>query len=350
MNYVADERLYYISVESQLPINYCLVQCDAEVQLSDVERNLAILNVIKPDESGQEGQLLATFRCQANTTRLEMKLRSSERPTSDLVRLHVVLVNMEPQPVSAELPGGCVVNNAAVLRTFRLTCLRHHVRCQPFEWEGRPYDRLTFGGGFSLADAHNWIASCLPNVPDKIPAVEGEGPDDAISFYFLNRQWETALSVHYRRGQMVFLSDNPVALSHVREFVSREATSVKNIQLSITAGSGGRNKEEDAVTAGELVRRIHPRLTEMICRKDRSILCAALKEAATDQLAQDSSSSDWMTEEFRTILQTTPGTTSASGEDEDDPCSLQELQSMLAPFKCLVIGSLHKGAQNLDEP
>ena len=281
---------------------------------------------------------MATFRCQANTTRLEMKLRCPERSTSDLVRIYIAPANhINPQPaVGAELVSGSAASHPAVLKTFRLACLCQHVRCPPFEWEGQHHSRLTFSGGFSLADAHNWVASCLPNVPDKIPVVEGDGPDDSISFFFVCRQWETALSCHYRRGQVDFLSDNAVALSYVREFISREATSVKNIQLSIIAGSAGGGGGEQEATA-DLVRRLHPRLTELAGRKDRAVLCAALREAATDQLAQDSSStvSDWMTEEFRTILQTC-----SLPEDEDPRAAdtFHELQSTLG-HSLVVIGS-----------
>lgn len=113
--------------------------------------------------------------------RLEMKLRCPERSTRDDLRLYV--------SSSLQQQLGC-----AALKTFQLVCLCQHVRCQPFEWEamGRPYSQLTFRGSFSQADTHNWIFSCLPNVPDKVPV------DDEISFYFRNDQWTTLLSCHYR--------------------------------------------------------------------------------------------------------------------------------------------------------
>jgi hypothetical protein len=46
MNFVGQQNAYYISVESQVSINFILVQCDTNVQLMDVERNLAILSVV----------------------------------------------------------------------------------------------------------------------------------------------------------------------------------------------------------------------------------------------------------------------------------------------------------------
>lgn len=107
-----------------------------------------------------------------------MKLVCAERNSSDLVRL-CVSPSIQPR--------------FAILKSFRLVCLCRHVRCQPFQWgASTPHSRLTLRGGFSQADAHNWIVSCLPNVPEKVPA------EEEISFYFRNNQWETALVVQYR--------------------------------------------------------------------------------------------------------------------------------------------------------
>lgn len=48
MHYMAEENVYYVSLESQVSVNYCLVQCDAtDVHLMDVERSLSILSPIK---------------------------------------------------------------------------------------------------------------------------------------------------------------------------------------------------------------------------------------------------------------------------------------------------------------
>ena len=51
---------------------------------------------------------------------------------------------------------------------------------------------MDWTGGFSLADVHNWVGSCLPNVPEKLPS------DEEINFFFRHDRWKTALSVNYR--------------------------------------------------------------------------------------------------------------------------------------------------------
>ncbi|EFX79859.1 hypothetical protein DAPPUDRAFT_197260 [Daphnia pulex] len=274
-----NQNAYYISVESQVSINFILVQCDTNVQLMDVERNLAILSVVDHEKNGPS-RLTATFRCQpTQSTRLEMKLICAERNTSDQVRLYVSPSIQEPR--------------LAFLKSFRLGCLCNHVRCHPpesFQWSAStPPSSLTLRGGFSQADAHNWIVSCLPNVPEKVPA------DEEIHFYFRNDQWQSKLDVQYRRGEIVFLSDNVVALSLCRDFISREATT-KSIQLAM-------NAEVTWEATEILLHHVHPQLLDLIHRRQRTALALALQEAATDQLALDATGdADWMTAELRDIV------------------------------------------------
>ena len=98
-----------------------------------------------------------------------------------------------------------------------------------------------------------------------------------------------------RRGEIVFLSDNVVALSHVRDFISREATT-KSVQLTMNAVVTWEATEI-------LLHHVHPQLLDLIHRRQRNTLALALQEAATDQLALDATSDeDWMTTEFRDIV------------------------------------------------
>lgn len=65
---------YTLSIEVQMPIDTILLQSDVPVDLLDVEKNSAVVSYSSCDpESGNF--LLATYRCQANTTRLELKIR-----------------------------------------------------------------------------------------------------------------------------------------------------------------------------------------------------------------------------------------------------------------------------------
>lgn len=47
MEFLPEERAHYVSIESQMSINFCMIQCDVDLELVDVERNLAILSKVK---------------------------------------------------------------------------------------------------------------------------------------------------------------------------------------------------------------------------------------------------------------------------------------------------------------
>ena len=63
---------------------------------------------------------------------------------------------------------------------YYLVSLCLHIRSQPnTHWNAiPPHNKLVFTGLFSLADAHNWMLFCLPNVPEKVPI------EEEINFYF----------------------------------------------------------------------------------------------------------------------------------------------------------------------
>jgi len=55
----------------------------------------------------------------------------------------------------------------------------------------RPMNRLSLVGQFSLAEIHSWVAFCLPEVPEKVPA------GDTVTLYFLNTFLGTQLEASY---------------------------------------------------------------------------------------------------------------------------------------------------------
>lgn len=68
-----DDASYTLSIEVQIPIDNVLLQSDVPIDLLDVDKNSAVVSYSACDiENGNF--LLATYRCQANTTRLELKV------------------------------------------------------------------------------------------------------------------------------------------------------------------------------------------------------------------------------------------------------------------------------------
>ncbi|KAE9550142.1 hypothetical protein FO519_006654 [Halicephalobus sp. NKZ332] len=69
---------YLLSIELVIPIEYIVLQSDADVELMDIARSTAVVSFTKPPQDGSGNKLLATYRCQADTTRIEMRIRSIE--------------------------------------------------------------------------------------------------------------------------------------------------------------------------------------------------------------------------------------------------------------------------------
>ena len=69
-----DDASYLLSLEVEIAIDCVIIQCDIPLDLIDCERNSAVVSFNDDCSS----QVLATFRCQANTTRLEIRIKSIE--------------------------------------------------------------------------------------------------------------------------------------------------------------------------------------------------------------------------------------------------------------------------------
>ncbi|CAG2166581.1 unnamed protein product [Oppiella nova] len=65
---------YLLTLEVEIAIDAVIVQSDIPLDLIDCERNSAVISF----NDNTSPQVLVTFRCQANTTRLEIKIRSIE--------------------------------------------------------------------------------------------------------------------------------------------------------------------------------------------------------------------------------------------------------------------------------
>ena len=65
---------YLLTLEVEIAIDAVIIQSDIQLDLIDCERNSAVISF--NDNNSKE--VLVTFRCQANTSRLEIKIRSIE--------------------------------------------------------------------------------------------------------------------------------------------------------------------------------------------------------------------------------------------------------------------------------
>lgn len=122
-----------------------------------------------------------TYRCQANTTRLDIKIRTIEGQYG-LLQAYVT---------SRIQPKNCLV------KQYVIKPLSLHQRTHLID-EKRPTNRLKLSGNFSLAEIHSWLNYSIPEIPEKVP-VENE-----IKFYFINTFLGTQLEINYKYMKNLF--------------------------------------------------------------------------------------------------------------------------------------------------
>ncbi|XP_033106003.1 Bardet-Biedl syndrome 7 protein homolog isoform X2 [Anneissia japonica] len=284
-----DDASYNLSIEVQVAIDNVLLQSDVPIDLLDVERNSAVISYSACDtENGNF--LLATYRCQANTTRLELKVRSIEG------QYGVLQAYVTPRVQ----PKVCQV------RQYLIKPLSLHQRIHNLD-ETRPMNTLKLTGQFSLAEIHSWVNQCLPEIPERTP------PGDSINFHFMSTFLETQLDCLYKKGEGIFRSDNISTISIMKDVLTKEATKRK-INLNISY-------EVVDETIPATLWRIHPKLEYHLLLAKKFQLIEALKEL---QIHEEDLS--FMSPEYRQILEDTD---KLQQEYKKQPCRLERLYGMI---------------------
>ncbi|GIY85834.1 bardet-Biedl syndrome 7 protein homolog [Caerostris extrusa] len=161
-----EDASYLLTLEVQTAIDNVLIQSDVPVDLLDSERNSAVVSYSSCDPESDGNFLLATYRCQVNTTRLEVKIRSIEGQYGTLQ----AYITPRLQPKCCQI------------RQYQIKPLSLHCRTHTFN-ENKPLNTLTLRGAFALAEIHSWIVFCMPEVPERMP------PGECATFYFKSTFW-----------------------------------------------------------------------------------------------------------------------------------------------------------------
>ncbi|XP_066595790.1 Bardet-Biedl syndrome 7 protein homolog [Prorops nasuta] len=212
MTLIKEEAAYSLSVELDTSIDNILIQSDTPVELLDVENNSAVvsLSVCNPNE---QNFVLATYRCQVNTNRLEMRLRS-----------------IEGQPGTLQIYVTSQVQPKCCRRILVPICaLSLHVR-QHEEEElagGGPFNELKMTGSFSVAEMHAWLSLALPDVPERPHLNDGEASLSYVSSFM-----GTVLKCKYKKGSAIILGENISSIIILRDILTKEATKRK-IKLDV---------------------------------------------------------------------------------------------------------------------
>ncbi|XP_041050183.1 Bardet-Biedl syndrome 7 protein isoform X2 [Carcharodon carcharias] len=284
-----DDASYSLTMEVQTAIDNVLLQSDVPIDLLDVDKNSAVVSFSGCDaENGNF--LLATYRCQANTTRLELKIRSIEGQHGTLQAY--ITPRLQPKT--------CQVHQ------YQIKPLSLHQRAHVID-PNRPMNTLTLTGQFSFAEIHSWVVFCLPEVPDKVPV------GDSITFYFQNTFLETQLECSYKKGEGTFKSDNISTISILKDILTKEATKRKiNLNISYDV-----NEESIKYT----LQLIHPKLEHQLLLAKKVQLIDALKEL---QLYEGNV--DFLIPEYRCILEEADNLLE---EYKKQPAHLERLYGMI---------------------
>ncbi|XP_022086868.1 Bardet-Biedl syndrome 7 protein homolog [Acanthaster planci] len=284
-----DDASYTLSIEVQVAIDNVLLQSDVPIDLLDVDKNSAVVSYSSCDtENGNF--LLATYRCQANTTRLELKVRSIEGQYGVLQ----AYITPRLQPKTCQV------------RQYHIKPLSLHQRTHVLD-DARPMNTLKLSGQFSLAEIHSWVCFCLPEIPERTP------PGDTINFHFLSTFLDTQLDCLYRKGEGIFRSDNISTVSILKDVLSKEATKRKiNLNISYEV-------QEESVP--DTLRRLHPKLEYQLLLAKKVQLIDALKELQIHE-----GDLEFLSPEYRQIL---GDADTLQAEYKKQPCHLERLYGMI---------------------
>lgn len=285
-----DDASYSLTLEVQTAIDNLLLQSDVPIDLLDVDKNSAVVSFSECDSEHNGNFLLATYRCQANTTRLELKVRSIEGQYGTLQ----AYITPRLQPKTCQV------------RQYQIKPLSLHQRTHTID-QDRPMNRLSLVGQFSFAEIHSWVVFCLPEVPEKTPAGE------SITFYFHNTFLGTQLEATYCKGEGHFKSDNISTISILSDVLSKEATKRK-INLNISSDI---NDESVSHT----LQMIHPKLEYQLMLARKVQLIDALKELQVHE-----GNADFLIPEYRNILD---DSANLLEEYKKQPAHLERLYGMI---------------------
>ncbi|XP_019866840.1 Bardet-Biedl syndrome 7 protein homolog [Aethina tumida] len=194
---------YTLSIEVPTAIDNILLQSNVSLKLIDVEKNSAVVSYSDSD-TNSGNKLLATYRCQINTNRLELKIRTEE---GEKGTLQVYVTPLVQPKCSRNLQ-------------YDIKALSLHYRIHDFDSK-RSFNKLIFKGGFSLAEIHSWISNCLPEVPEKPQIL------DKNILWFQSSLLGTILQCSYTKNEGEFLSDNVSTISILKDYLTIEATKKK---------------------------------------------------------------------------------------------------------------------------
>ncbi|GBG23875.1 Bardet-Biedl syndrome 7 protein [Hondaea fermentalgiana] len=331
---------HVLALQMAVPMSLVVLHSDLPIRLLDAEEATASdagrgaqSMVITKTESAQG--LHAVFRPQEPCKRVEIRIGTLEGQHG---QLRVTVVAATSPPLGRQL-------------TVDVKPLSLHQRCDVIANVDRvPLSNVSFSGSFSLHQAHDWIQSCLPDVPATVPSLsetsdaatmsssrsdsncsnssqnnnnnnnnseEKESSPDGgsasdrgmpqdepptASLYYRSTLVDSVLIVRYRSGLVKIESDSVSAIAIAREVITAEANRRKaNVAMRF-------NIRPDTVPYF-LQHRLDAKLVQFSALASRDLLVDALREICSD--ADGSANGAFLAPEHRSLL-AAPGASDAA--------------------------------------
>ncbi|CAG5073462.1 Similar to BBS7: Bardet-Biedl syndrome 7 protein (Homo sapiens) [Cotesia congregata] len=203
---------YLLSIELDTPIDNILIQSDTPVELLN-ESNNAVLSfsTCNPYEGNF---VLATYRCQVNTSQLETRIRSIEGQPGTLQ----VYVTTQIQPK-------CCRKIKIPIHALSLHARLHEE--EQSELSGDLCNELRLVGNFTVSEIQAWLSFALPDLPER-PVLQ----DHEVVLKYVSSLTGSILICKYKKGVATFLAENISTILILRDLLTKEATKRK-IKLDV---------------------------------------------------------------------------------------------------------------------
>jgi len=200
---------YKLVIECEIPIELIQICSDVVMNIIEDENKTSDTNqaVCSVTEGHQLYPLIVTFRCQANTQRIEVNLRPIEGFSGEL--LVYVFPNVQG-------------NKIATRKIFDVKALSLYSRSATEQIDKSSYSSLKITGDFSAELIRDWLSSCLDDLPK----------DSIDWFHYRNNFTQSGLQVNLADNSCLIMSNNVSSLSVIRDSIL--ARSIQgNIQVEI---------------------------------------------------------------------------------------------------------------------
>ncbi|KAI3389958.1 hypothetical protein SNEBB_008011 [Seison nebaliae] len=223
---------YVLEIECEHTIDLILLQSDVPIDVLNRDTNAAVISFSDLSDS-EENHLLATYRCQMNTNRIEITIRTVEGQIGDLtcyVTPKIVpkvcrTVAWKILPLSLHAPRSNVDRSSLELKELH---------------------SLTFEGQFSIQQPHSWLLLILPKLTTNTPQ------NSTQLVHYINTFLQTHLYIQFNENKLEFFSDNISTITILKDAVSRQAT-LASVKLKI-------NFHISQIALEKTLEKVHPLL------------------------------------------------------------------------------------------